>query len=187
MSGTKRPYLERLLRLVDPPARILDYGCGIGSDGLTLLEAGFRVEFADFDNPSTRYLRWRMDKRGLAAPIHDLDRGAPSGRFDAAFAFDVIEHVDDPYAFLRRLEGLASLIAVNFLEEEFGESIPLHRSLPVRGLLRHAAGGRIVHYGLYHERSHLVIYRPPRGRRADRLISATRLLGSRIGARLRAG
>jgi 2-polyprenyl-3-methyl-5-hydroxy-6-metoxy-1,4-benzoquinol methylase len=187
MSGTKLPYLERLLQFVDPPASILDFGCGIGSDGLLLLEAGFKVEFADFDNPSTRYLHWRMAKRGLAAPIHDLDLGIPSGPFAAAFAFDVIEHVDEPFAFLRQLEGLASLVAVNFLDEEPDESIPLHRRLPVRTLLDDAADGRIIHYGIYHDRSHLVIYRPPRGHRADRLISKTRLLGGRVGARLLAG
>jgi hypothetical protein len=184
MSGTKLPYIERLLQFVRPPARILDFGCGIGSDGLLLLEAGFEVEFADFDNPSTRYLRWRMARRGLEAPIHDLDGGLPSGPFAAAFAFDVIEHVEDPFAFLRQLEGLAGLVAVNFLEEEPDESIPLHRSLPVQALLDEAAGGRILSYGIYHGRSHLVIYRPPSGRRADRLISRGRLLGGRVGAKL---
>jgi hypothetical protein len=53
MSATKEPYLHELARAVDPPARVLDYGCGIGSDGLLLLEAGYRVEFADFASPST--------------------------------------------------------------------------------------------------------------------------------------
>jgi hypothetical protein len=52
MTGTKLPYLDELVRLTDPGARLLDYGCGIGSDGLLLLEAGYQVEFADFDNPS---------------------------------------------------------------------------------------------------------------------------------------
>lgn len=47
MTGTKVPYLEALTRLVPAGARLLDYGCGIGSDGLALLEAGYRVEFAD--------------------------------------------------------------------------------------------------------------------------------------------
>ena len=75
-----------------PGSRLLDYGCGIGSDGLMLLEAGYRVEFADFDNPSTEYLRWRLEQRGFDAPVHDLDKDVPDG-FDAAYAFDVIEHV----------------------------------------------------------------------------------------------
>jgi hypothetical protein len=184
MSGTKLPYLERLLHYVEPPAPILDFGCGIGSDGLMLLEAGFRVEFADFDNPSTRYLRWRLARRGLDAPIHDIDQGLPAGPFAAAFSFDVIEHVEDPFAFLRQLEGTAELVAVNFLEEDADEMIDLHRQLPIQELLNDAADGRIIHYGIYHERSHLVIYRPRSSRRSDRLVSKTRLLSGRVGAKL---
>src|SRR5437868_4383767 len=69
MSRTKEPYVGDLTDLVKPGARILDYGCGIGSDGLALLEAGYEVGFADFANPSVEYLRWRLRKRGLEAPI----------------------------------------------------------------------------------------------------------------------
>src|SRR4051794_33125236 len=63
MSGTKLPYLEVFTQRVPAGSRVLDYGCGIGSDGLLLLEAGYRVEFADFANPSTEYLRWRLKHR----------------------------------------------------------------------------------------------------------------------------
>src|SRR3954466_6433383 len=41
MTGTKLPYLEVLTSNVPPGSRVLDYGCGIGSDGLMLLEAGY--------------------------------------------------------------------------------------------------------------------------------------------------
>jgi len=81
MTQTKAPYLDAIRSVVAPGARLLDVGCGIGADGLELLEAGYRVEFADFDNPSTRYLRWRLERRGLDAPVHDLDRGALPGGF----------------------------------------------------------------------------------------------------------
>jgi 2-polyprenyl-3-methyl-5-hydroxy-6-metoxy-1,4-benzoquinol methylase len=115
MTGTKLPYLHELVGRLEPGARVLEYGCGIGSDGLMLLAAGYRVEFADFDNPSTAYLRWRLEQRGLEAPVHSLDGEVPTG-FDAAFAFDVIEHVRDPWAFLRELEARAALIELNLLE-----------------------------------------------------------------------
>src|SRR5207247_5879932 len=118
MTQTKAPYLSEVARTVSPGARILDYGCGIGSDGLALIDAGYRVEFADFDNPSTRYLRWRLEHRGLKARIYDLDRETPASDFDLAFAFDVIEHVDDPFAFLESLERAAGTVVVNFLEPE---------------------------------------------------------------------
>lgn len=156
MTGTKLPYLRELTRRVSPPARVLDYGCGIGSDGLMLLEAGYRVEFADFDNPSIRYLRWRLARRGLNAAIHDLDHGVPSG-FDAAYAFDVIEHVRDPFDFLRQMEASARLVEVNFLQPEPGDQ-ELHHDLPIRSLLAHAARHRLRFYRVLHGRSHLVLY-----------------------------
>src|SRR4051794_11347397 len=158
MSGTKLPYLDVLTGIVEPGARILDYGCGIGSDGLMLLEAGYRVEFADFDNPSTAYLRWRLERRGLEAAVHDLDVEVPDG-FDAAYSFDVIEHVKDPYAFLAGMERRAALVEVNLLEFEPHEQ-QLHYELPIRELLQYAARRGLEHYGVYHGSSHLVVYRP---------------------------
>jgi SAM-dependent methyltransferase len=157
MTQTKAPYLAEIARAARPGARVLDYGCGIGSDGLALLEAGYRVEFADFDNPSVRYLRWRLERRGVDAPIYDLDREAPPPGFDLAFAFDVIEHVDDPFGFLANLERAAATVVVNFLEPEPGET-HLHHELPIDALLRHAATRELRRYRRHHGRSHLVVY-----------------------------
>jgi SAM-dependent methyltransferase len=173
MTGTKLPYLRELTRRVPPDSRLLDYGCGIGSDGLLLLEAGYRVEFADFDNPSVEYLRWRLRRRGLEAPIHDVDRGVPGG-FDAAYAFDVIEHVDDPHAFLAELESRAGLVLVNVLEAEPGETV-LHHELPVRELIERAARNRLVSYRVLHGRSHLVCYRPMPAGAVGRLVARGRV------------
>jgi glycosyltransferase involved in cell wall biosynthesis len=157
MTGTKDPYRAQLRALLAPGARLLDYGCGIGTDGLRLLQAGYRVEFADFDNPSVAYLRWRLARRGLSAPIHDLDGAVPGG-FDAAYAFDVIEHVDDPFAFLAELESRAAIVMVNLLEPAPGET-PLHRPLPIRALLAHATRRGLLRYRRYYGRSHLIAYR----------------------------
>lgn len=182
MTGTKRPYLAELVRAVPAGARVLDYGCGIGSDGLALLEAGYRVEFADFDNPSTRYLRWRLERRGLHAPVHDLDREVPGG-FDLAFAFDVVEHVDDPFAFLAELEARARLVLVNLLEPVPGETA-LHRRLPIDRLLRHAAARGLRRYRHHHGRSHLVLYEPGRRGPAARARAAAALAAGRVVAHL---
>jgi SAM-dependent methyltransferase len=157
MSRTKEPYLADLTDLVPAGARILDYGCGIGSDGLLLLEAGYEVGFADFANPSTEYLRWRLEKRGLDAPIYDLDSAPPEPGWDAAYSFDVIEHVDDPFAFLAGLERLAHLVVVNFLEPVPDEP-DVHHELPIPQLLSHAAARRLRRYHVYYGRSHLVLY-----------------------------
>jgi SAM-dependent methyltransferase len=168
MSRTKEPYLAALTRAVAPPARVLDYGCGIGADGLLLLEAGYEVEFADFPSPSTEYLRWRLAHRGLEAPVHDLDTAPPGSGFDLAFAFDVVEHAPDARALLGELESRARLVLVNFLEEDDN---PLHERLDLPALLDHAAAHGLRSYRVHHGRSHVVLYAP--GRRG-RLIAAAR-------------
>jgi plasmid stabilization system protein ParE len=161
MTETKLPYLEQLAELVPKGSRLLDYGCGIGSDGLGLIEAGYRVEFADFANPSTDYLRWRLERRGLDAPVHDLEREVPAG-FDAAFAFDVIEHVADPFAFLSEMESRAAVVMVNLLEPEEDDQ-DIHHELPVAAILRRAARKGLLRYRVLHGRSHLVAYRTAGG------------------------
>ena len=181
MTETKLPYLEELVRLVAPGSRLLDYGCGIGSDGLLLLEAGYRVEFADFSNPSTDYLRWRLRRRGLEAPVHDLDGEVPGG-FDAAFAFDVIEHVDDPFAFLANMERRARIIEVNLLEPREDDQ-ETHRELPIDAILRRAAGLRLLRYRVVHGRSHLVAYESEPGGASARLAGRVRLLAGRARGR----
>jgi SAM-dependent methyltransferase len=182
MTGTKLPYLEELVRRLPGGSRVLDYGCGIGSDGLILLEAGYRVEFADFDNPSVAYLRWRLERRGLDAPIHDLDGDVPAG-FDGAYAFDVIEHVPDPFGFLGELERRARLIVVNLLEPEPGET-SLHHELPIHELLRHAADRRLVSYRIHHGRSHLIVYAPGGAGVGARLLGRARLAAGALRPRL---
>jgi len=182
MTDTKLPYLNDLVGLVAPGSRLLDYGCGIGSDGLLLLEAGYRVEFADFSNPSTEYLRWRLRRRGLEAPVHDLDGEVPGG-FDAAFAFDVIEHVDDPFAFLAEMEQRARIVEVNLLEP--GDDDPvIHRALPIAAILRRAAGLRLLRYRVVHGRSHLVAYGSEAGGPSARAAGQVRLMAGRARGRI---
>ena len=174
MSATKLPYLADLVEIAPPPGSVLDYGCGIGSDGLMLLEMGYRVEFADFDNPSTRYLRWRLNRRGLEAPVHDLDAGPPPRGFDLAYAFDVIEHVKDPFAFLGEMEAAAAAVLVNLLEPKPGET-ELHHELPIRAILQRARERGLVHYRRHHQSSHLVAYGKARPGPLERLRSSVAL------------
>lgn len=167
MAGTKVPYLRDLQRLVPRGSRLLDWGCGIGTDGLRLIDSGHDVAFADFANPSTEYLRWRLERRGIDASVYDLDRGAIPGGFDLAYSFDVIEHVQDPFDFLAELEQRAGLVMVNLLEPA-PDDTHLHRPLPIDDLIAHAMHKGLVHYRRYHGRSHLVAYRSGEPTRAGR-------------------
>ncbi|MDQ3741862.1 MAG: class I SAM-dependent methyltransferase [Actinomycetota bacterium] len=158
MTGTKLPYLREILRIAPRGARLLDVGCGIGSDGLMLLEAGYTVAFADFDNPSTRYLRWRLAQRGLEAPVHDLDREPLPSGFDLAYAFDVLEHVDDPLELLDAMEAAARLVCVNLLDTSEEESV-LHRELPVDAIAARARSRGLWADRRFHGgRSRLLLY-----------------------------
>ncbi len=158
MSATKVPYREVLRRLVPQGGRLLDWGCGIGSDGLRLIEDGYDVSLADFDNPSTKYLRWRLARRGIDASIYDLDADSIPGGFDAAYCFDVLEHVDDPLSTLEALESRARLIFVNLVSSEPDDHHP-HHALPIADLLRRAASRGLLHYRRYHGgRVHFIAY-----------------------------
>ena len=165
MTGTKLPYHAAIRRLMPPGARLLDVGCGIGSDGLALLEAGYDVAFADFDNPSTRYLRWRLERRGRTARIVDLDAEPLPGGFDLAYAFDVLEHVEDPFALLGRMEAAADLVCVNVLETGPDETV-LHHALPVEHVVGHARSHDLRLHERHHDgRVDLLIYGARRGAR----------------------
>jgi GT2 family glycosyltransferase/2-polyprenyl-3-methyl-5-hydroxy-6-metoxy-1,4-benzoquinol methylase len=153
---TKLPYRQALQRIMPPGSRLLDYGCGIGADGLRFMDAGYEVAFADFANPSVEYLRWRLARRGREAAIYDIEQQVPGG-FDAVYCFDVIEHVDDPFAFLAELESRAKVVAVNFLEPDPNDT-HVHHDLPISDLLARVRRRGLLHYRRYHDRSHFVIY-----------------------------
>ena len=181
MTGTKVPYLADLGRAVPAGSSVLDWGCGIGSDGLRLIGAGYRVSFADFDNPSTAFLRWRLRRRGIDAPVYDVTSRDIPRSYDAAYSFDVIEHVENPFAFLEDLEGKARLVAVNFLEPDPHDT-HLHKPLPIQALLEHAERRGLIRYRLYHGRSHFVIYRGRNDSVVARAHARTeRLLGTTLG------
>ena len=69
----------------------------------------------------------------------------------------MIEHVDDPFGFLAKLERAATTVVVNFLEPEPGET-HLHHELPIADLLRHVRRRGLRRYRRFHGRSHVVLY-----------------------------
>ncbi|MCL4208864.1 methyltransferase domain-containing protein [Patescibacteria group bacterium] len=78
---------------------VLDYGCGIGLDGEEFLEHGFEVHFADFESPSTNFLRWRLRKNKLKekAFVHNIETIKEKNiNVDLIWSVDVIEHMLNP-------------------------------------------------------------------------------------------
>jgi methionine biosynthesis protein MetW len=80
--------------------RVLDLGCAAGALGAGL-KARHDVEVVgiEIDPDLAREAEQRLD-RVIVGDVRDLDAGL--GRFDCVVAADVLEHLDDPWAALRR-------------------------------------------------------------------------------------
>jgi 2-polyprenyl-3-methyl-5-hydroxy-6-metoxy-1,4-benzoquinol methylase len=89
---------------LDPPARVLDTGCGWGITLEALERSGYQAIGLDV---SRRALE-RLDRPGRTLVRADLTRPieGPHPVYDAVLALDVIEHLDDDRAAVHRLGTL---------------------------------------------------------------------------------
>lgn len=114
---------------------ILDYGCGIGSDGLWLLDAGATVNFADFDNPCRAYLAWRLAQRQtpIVSQIYDVTDDIP--RHDIVWCMDVLEHLPpmEQAQLLGRLGRLGRFVVMNLVDDKTADG-QVHHPVAVEAL-----------------------------------------------------
>lgn len=105
-SGHRPPYVTEALPLLRQfqAHTICDFGCGIGSDGLRFLAAGYQALFCEFENPASRFLRWRLRQRHLRAPLIKPDDLPRAGAFDTLWAMDVFDHLPDLHALVPLLD-----------------------------------------------------------------------------------
>jgi 2-polyprenyl-3-methyl-5-hydroxy-6-metoxy-1,4-benzoquinol methylase len=91
-----------LLELFVPGRRVLDIGCGTGA-WAPYLRRGEAIELVGIEiaPAAADVARGRYD-RILTTPSEELDPAALGGTFDTIIAADVIEHLVDPFAELRR-------------------------------------------------------------------------------------
>jgi len=83
-----------------PAARALDVGCGVGQVVARLTEAGYEAHGVDVSEPNIERARKYSQRRQL----YDGKRLPFADRFFAsAGALNVLEHVDEPEAFIREL------------------------------------------------------------------------------------
>ena len=112
-SEARRPYWEALAHLgqhfpaEDGYRRVLDFGCGVGTDGLFLAEASYDVTLMDLDGPPYRFARHRFARRGLPGRFVESRWPLPSlgGSYDIVISFDVFEHLPDPLGAAQRIIG----------------------------------------------------------------------------------
>lgn len=161
LAGRTEPHLDEVRRHVPRGARLLDAG-GVGADGLALLDEGYRVDFAEV-GPGAHYVRWRLERRAIDAPIYELGRDELPTGYDGALVLDAIERFADPRAVLDRLESSARLVAVTVPDDEpGGGSDATAPRLTVRDLVARARARGLVSQTVHHGGSHLLVYRGTR-------------------------
>lgn len=105
-----RRFQECLLAQFQTAAKVLDVGCGCGTDAIFLGSQGVDVYGFDFSEGMIRVARQKAAAAGLEARVEfangnaiDLS-GLPNGRFDGAYSnFNVLNHLPDLGAFARAL------------------------------------------------------------------------------------
>src|SRR6516225_4050840 len=107
-----------------PPARILEAGCGWGTNLEALEAAGYQVTGLDI---SRRALD-RLDRPHRQLIEADLSQGFPGSlpAYDCVLALDVIEHIDDDRQAIRELRRLSNpggrlIVSVPALPELYSE------------------------------------------------------------------
>jgi SAM-dependent methyltransferase len=90
----------------EPGARALDVGCGVGQVVARLAEAGFEAHGVDVSEPNIE----RAKKFCPRCQLYDGRRlPFPDAHFASVGALNVLEHVDEPEAFIKELVRVTRL------------------------------------------------------------------------------
>ena len=98
--------------------KVLDFGCGIGQDGISFSGEGFAVTLADLPGKTLDFAKWRIERRNLNIKIVNAD--GLSGMCDAILCFDVLEHLWEPEETVRYLYNHLSDNGILLVTASFG-------------------------------------------------------------------
>ena len=95
--------------------RVLEVGCGIGTDSINFARAGARLTAVELSGESLRIAEQRADVMGLAdrirfvqANAEDLTSALPDEPYDLVYSFGVIHHTPHPERALAEMRALTA-------------------------------------------------------------------------------
>ncbi len=98
----------------------LDYGAGIGSNGILFNYYGFNVTLADISDEMLSYQKWRLPRHGVIASYVDLKKGQlPVNYFDCATCIEVLEHTTNPVEIMDSIRKSLIIGGVAFVTTPF--------------------------------------------------------------------
>jgi glycosyltransferase involved in cell wall biosynthesis len=150
----------------DPPATILDLGSSDGFISLPLAQEGHIVEGYDLDPRCVDLANERAVAHKLRAHYNVGSIEDVEGKYDVAFAFEILEHLVDPAAFLDAIDQKARKVVITtpFLAWEGGRVADWQKVEP-KGHLR--VFDLLDMEGLLSGRGRIFdLYREPYGRAA---------------------
>ena len=131
LPGTHERVVETALRYTSSGARALELGAGSGALAERLQAAGFGVTATDIEN----YFELETEFLQLDLNDRNFDR-ALSSEFDLITAVEVIEHLENPTAFLRSIRRLLKPDGVAILTTPNVENVPARLKFLLRGEVR---------------------------------------------------
>ena len=112
-SGDREPFSDELQKLLKKfeLRSVIDYGCGVGTDSLFLIEKGVKTFMIDYISPTTDFLQWRLKKRSLNGEFMDVEKVKTLPKADMFWAVDVLEHLPDPTRVVNLLDDETKVFA----------------------------------------------------------------------------
>jgi len=83
--------------------KVLDFGGGIGTLTMLLSHNGFDVSYYDLDSKTSQYARKRFEFYGVKPNVYLDDLDSIKDKFDVIVATDVLEHLENPVAYVEKL------------------------------------------------------------------------------------
>jgi SAM-dependent methyltransferase len=128
--------IAEILRALHLPktARLLEVGSGLGYLTYSLARAGYRIEGWDVSEDAVQAARERFGPYFAVRDVNALQASSDSSRYDVVILTELIEHLEDPVAFVRASAALlapgGALLMTTPNKNYYPDGVVWHTDLP---------------------------------------------------------